>query len=240
MPADTPRTSAGPGAVPSRSDIGRRVAARREQLGLSREEVAGRAGSAGSYLQYVEEEATVLGVTFLLRLANALETTVAELSGGTVDLPPGTGRAAHHPELRELSGDECRSLLGTHGVGRVVVTTGEGPAIVPVNYLVVQGNVSFRTALDALPARAAGTDTAFEADHIDDALSQGWSVLIVGQAHMVTDAESLRILEEHALTTPWAGGERTLWITIVPRRVTGRRIAVRQNPAAAGPSGKLR
>lgn len=235
MSGNTPQESADRSAPLSRSDVGRRVAARREQLGLTREEVAERSGSATGYLQYVEEGPAVPGIAFLLRLANALETTVAELIGGTADLPPGTGRSARHPELRELSGDECRALLGTHGVGRVAVATAEGPAIVPVNYLVLHGNVSFRTAAHALPARVAGSDTAFEADHIDDALSQGWSVLIVGRAHTVTDADSVRILEEQASTTPWAGGERTRWITVVPRRVTGRRITVRPSPAAARP-----
>ncbi|MFJ7271335.1 helix-turn-helix domain-containing protein [Streptomyces sp. NPDC099050] len=38
-----------------RSDLGRRVAARRTELGLSREDVALRAGSAESYIAYVEE-----------------------------------------------------------------------------------------------------------------------------------------------------------------------------------------
>lgn len=233
MSGNPPHTSAAPGSASSRSDVGRRVAARREQLGLSRELVAERAGSATGYLQYVEEGPATPGIAFLLRLANALETTVAELSGGTVDLPPGTGQAAHHPELRELSGDECRALLGTHGVGRIAGTPAEGPAIVPINYLLFQGNVSFRTGPNAVPARVSGGDVAFEADHIDDALSQGWSVLIVGRAHTVTDADSVRILEEQAATTPWAGGERTMWITVVPRRITGRRITVRQNPTPA-------
>jgi transcriptional regulator with XRE-family HTH domain len=235
MSGNTPQDSAAPSVPLSRSDVGRRVAARREQLGLTRDEVAERAGSATGYLQYLEEGPAVPGIAFLLRLADALETTVAELSGGTADLPPGTGRAAGHAELKELGDDECRALLGTHGVGRVAVTTVEGPAIVPVNYLVFHGNVSFRTAPNALPARVAGSDAAFEVDHIDDALSQGWSVLIVGHAHTVTDAETVRTLNEQASTTPWAGGERTSWITVVPRRITGRRITVRQNFAAARP-----
>lgn len=75
----------------ARGDIGRRVAARREHLGLTRMELALRTGSAPGYIEYVETRPGPHGASFMLRLANALETTVNELTGGTVDLPPGWG-----------------------------------------------------------------------------------------------------------------------------------------------------
>ncbi|MCP9947000.1 pyridoxamine 5'-phosphate oxidase family protein [Streptomyces somaliensis] len=213
-----------------RGDIGRRVAARREQLGLSREDVALRAGSAPGYLQYLEEQAAVPGMGFLLRLADALETTVGALTGCNADLPPGVGHAVHHPELVELDPDECWSLLGTHGVGRVAVTTHEGPAILPVNYVAGDGEVAFRTSPESLPGKAAGGEVAFEADHIDEAFSRGWSVLLVGSARTVTEPGEARALTERAFTAPWAGAERDLWIAISPSRVTGRRIRVHRAP----------
>jgi nitroimidazol reductase NimA-like FMN-containing flavoprotein (pyridoxamine 5'-phosphate oxidase superfamily) len=214
--------------VRSIGDIGRRVALRREQLGLTRGQVAARAGTAPAYLQYVEEQPTAApGISFVIRLANALETTVAELRGGGADLPPGVGRAAYHPELLELDPEECRARLSTHGVGRVAVSTPNGPAIVPVNYAVVDGAVVFRTAPDATAASAAGTEAAFEVDHIDEALSQGWSVLVVGPAEYVTGPAAVQHLADEARTGPWAGGDRELWVRIAPERVTGRRIQVR-------------
>lgn len=219
-----------PGPEHLKGDIGRRVAARREQLGLSREEVALRAGSAPGYIQYLEEQTATPGMGFLLRLADALETTVVALTGGTADLPPGVGHAAYHPELLDLGAEECWQLLGTHGVGRVAVTTHEGPAILPVNYLVSGREVAFRTQPESAPAlvaRAAPGEVAFEADHIDDAFSQGWSVLLVGPARTVTEADAVSALEEHAYTTPWAGGDRDLWVAIAPTHVSGRRIRVR-------------
>ncbi|GAA4931675.1 hypothetical protein GCM10023237_62280 [Streptomyces coeruleoprunus] len=203
------------------------MAARREQLGLSREEVALRAGSAPGYIQYLEEQTATPGMSFLLRLADALETTVVALTGGAAGLPPGAGHAAYHPELVDLGPEECWTLLGTHGVGRVAVTSHEGPAILPVNYLVAGREVAFRTSPDSVPAKAASGEVAFEVDHIDDAFSQGWSVLVVGAARTVTDPDGVRDLEEHAFTSPWAGGERDLWVAIAPARVTGRRILVR-------------
>jgi nitroimidazol reductase NimA-like FMN-containing flavoprotein (pyridoxamine 5'-phosphate oxidase superfamily) len=208
-------------------DIGRRVALRREQLGLSRDDLATRAGTSPGYVRYLEEYPADPSAGSLLRVAAALDTTPAELHGGGADLPPGLGRAAHHPDLVELDPEECRARLSTHGVGRVSVSTSRGPAIVPVDYSVVDDAIVFRTAPDASPAAAAGAEVAFEVDHIDEALSQGWSVLVVGRAHQVTETEAVRRPADTAYTKPWPGGSRDLWLRIEPARVTGRRIQVR-------------
>lgn len=174
-------------------------------------------------------------MSFMLRLANALDTTVSELTGSNMDLPPGTGHAGYHSQLIELSADECRELLSTHGVGRIAVSTTEGPSVVPVNYVVVGSLLAFRTAAGATPAAAAGHVVAFEVDHIDDALSQGWSVLATGTASTVTDPNVVQSLNEVAYTDPWPDGRRDLWLTIAPTRLTGRRIHVRQSHSP--PSG---
>lgn len=208
-------------------DIGRRVALRREQLGLSREDVAVRAGTSPGYLRYLEECPAEPGTGVLLRLAAALDTTAAELRGGGVGLPPGAGRAGYRPDLLELTPRECYALLSTHGVGRISVSTSQEPSILPVNYSVVDDAVVFRTAPDASPAAAAGAEVAFEVDHIDEALSEGWSVLVVGRAQRVTDPESIRRLGDHAYSRPWPGGSRDLCLRIDPTRITGRRIRVR-------------
>jgi nitroimidazol reductase NimA-like FMN-containing flavoprotein (pyridoxamine 5'-phosphate oxidase superfamily) len=211
--------------TPTAGDIGRRMVLRREQLGLTREEVAAGAGATPGYLEEQPTAAPDMG--FLRRLAEALETTVTQLRGGNDDLPPGIGGAAYHPELMELDPEECRARLFTHGVGRLAVSTPDGPAIIPVYYAVVEGAVVFRTAPGATPALAAGTEVAFEVDRIDEALSQGWSVLVVGRAEYVTDPVAARHLADRARSGPWAGGDRELWVRIDPERVTGRRIRVR-------------
>ncbi|MFI9645855.1 helix-turn-helix domain-containing protein [Streptomyces sp. NPDC052040] len=207
--------------------LGRRLALRREELGLSRCEAAARAGMAPSYLQYLEEQPTAApGVSTLLRLAGALETTVLELTGGDVELPPGLGQAAGHPRFSEITVRECRDLLSSHGVGRLAVPTASGPEIVPVNYTVIDGAVVFRTAPGTVPSQASGTQVAFEVDRIDASFSQGWSVLVRGHAGTVTDPDSVRRLEEAAYSEPWAGGQRDLWIRIDTFSITGRRITV--------------
>ncbi|MFF4603143.1 DUF1918 domain-containing protein [Streptomyces sp. NPDC001339] len=205
-------------------DISRRVAHERRRQRLSRTELAARAGVSAPYLAYLEERPANPDLATLTALAGALGTTVARLRGGGADLPPGGGQAAYHPELRELSPDACRDRLGTHGVGRIAVSTPDGLAVLPVNYEVIDGAIAFRTAHGTVPAAAAGSDAAFEVDHVDEAMSQGWSVLVHGRARTVTEPDAVRRLDEQAHSRPWAGGERPLWVLIEPRHLTGRRI----------------
>jgi nitroimidazol reductase NimA-like FMN-containing flavoprotein (pyridoxamine 5'-phosphate oxidase superfamily) len=210
-----------------RGDLGRRIARRRAELGLTRRETALRAQMAPSYLRYLEEQpAAAPDRGALMRLAAVLGTTASELSGGHADLPPGRGRAARKVEFTELTERECQDLLGTHGVGRLAVTTPAGPLVVPVNYGVVDGAIVFRTAAGTTPAQVSGHEVAFEVDRVDEALSQGWSVLVRGRAHAVTDPDEARRLAERVYSAPWAGGRRDLWIRIEPDAVTGRRITV--------------
>ncbi|MEU9123257.1 pyridoxamine 5'-phosphate oxidase family protein [Streptomyces sp. NPDC048506] len=218
----------GSGARPGqpRSDLGRRAALRRQQLGLTREEVAARAAASPGYLQYVEEHGAEPDIGFLLRLAAALDTTVADLTGRTTDLPEGPGKAGAHPEVLVLGPAECWELLSTHGVGRVAVTLDDAPAVFPVNYTVAEGVIAYRTHANSGPAAVAGHEAALEVDHIDDAFSQGWSVLAVGPAEVVTGFYASRALEEQAYSAPWVGGGGYQWITIRPTRLTGRRIRV--------------
>ncbi|MFJ5837142.1 helix-turn-helix domain-containing protein [Streptomyces shenzhenensis] len=221
------RTRTGTAPAKPLGDLGRRLAARRIQVGLTRREAATRAGMATSYLGYLENHPGAAPSTgALMRLAEALETTVTELSGGAVELPSGTGHAARSPEFTRLRPGECRALLASHGVGRIAVPTSSGPVIVPVNYGVVDEAIVFRTARGATPSLAEGRQVGFEVDHIDDAFSQGWSVLARGTAREVTDPQEQRRLTQRAYSMPWAGGTRNLWVRIHPFTVTGRRITV--------------
>ncbi|RVU22735.1 helix-turn-helix domain-containing protein [Streptomyces antnestii] len=221
---DTGAASAGP-----QGDIGRRIAQRRQELGLTREETAARVGTAPDYIQYLEEKPSAMpGIGVLIRLADALGIAVSALRGSDAGLPPGIGTAADHPELAEMSVDECWERLSTHGVGRVAIDGPAGLLIVPLNYTVVDGAIAFRTAPDATPATAVGNQVAFEVDRIDEALSQGWSVLLQGRGRAVTDPDTVRRLNALAYSGPWAGGERDMWVRVEPDAISGRRIVVRR------------
>ncbi|MBG0830123.1 pyridoxamine 5'-phosphate oxidase family protein [Planomonospora sp. ID67723] len=220
--------STAPGAAPG--DLGRRVAARREALGLSREQLAGQADIDSGYLAYLEESAASPTSETVQSLAAALETTPEELLGGTVDLPPGRGPAAAAPSLDMLDPNECLHLIFPGGVGRVAFTDAGGPMILPVNYVLHDNAVVFRTAVggpfdENLRTGVEGVEfkVAFEVDRIDDPNREGWSVLIRGGAHLVSSAEEQAIVKA-ADVQSWAGGERELYVKIIPAEVTGRRI----------------
>ncbi|BCM72188.1 MULTISPECIES: helix-turn-helix domain-containing protein [Streptomyces] len=210
---------------PPQGDLGRRIERRRKELGLTLEELAFRAAMAPSYLAHLEQHSTAAPEAgTVLRLAGALRTTPTELGGGNAGLPPGVGRAARSPRLTELDEEDCRRLLSTHGVGRIAVSTDGAPVVVPVNYSVVDDAVVFRTQPGTVSLQGLGREVAFEVDRVDDALSQGWSVVVRGPAEPVTDPEAVRRLEERAYSAPWAGGERDVWVRVTVTALTGRRI----------------
>ncbi|MEV8636449.1 pyridoxamine 5'-phosphate oxidase family protein [Streptosporangium sp. NPDC051023] len=211
-------------------DLGRRIAQRRESLGLSREQLAGRARIDSGYLGYLEENAASPSAGTVDRLAAALETSSEELLGAAVEPSPEHSRVPAPPRLEKLDADECVRLVSPGGVGRVAFDSPTGPLILPVNYVMHDGAVLLRTAFGGpldrnLRTGVEGVDfkVAFEVDHIDEARRQGWSVLIRGAAHHISSER-----ERAAVTTvdvdPWAGGERELYIRITPVEISGRRI----------------
>ncbi|MCX4744750.1 pyridoxamine 5'-phosphate oxidase family protein [Kitasatospora sp. NBC_01287] len=210
-------------------DVGRRVARRRERQGLSREQVAAQAGMAVPYLEYLETSTGVADRGTLVRLAAALDTSVDDLLGGGLDLPPGRDKAAAHPVLEELAHAECWQRLATYGIGRIALTTASGPVVLPVNYWVLDGTLIFRTAADGPLAGAVGARVALEVDRIDEVLRTGWSVLAVGTAARVDDQPALAHLKERDAPSPWAGGERDLWVRIKPTELSGRVIRTPDN-----------
>lgn len=208
-------------------DLGRRAAARRHELGLTREEVADRAGMDPGYVAHVEEDAPQMTRQSLYRLAGALNTTQDYLLGIGTDVPPGTATTAVPlPETLELSPDTCMELIGPGGVGRFgFVARGEtAPTILPVNYALRDGAVVFRTSDHGVISGAVPGDAAFEVDRVDGATSEGWSVLITGHAAPVTDEAGVEALLSGASVRPWAGGDHDLLVRVIPDRISGRRV----------------
>ena len=206
-------------------DLPRRVAHRRQELGLTQREVAQRAGMDPGYLDYLEHSpAVALPRGSLLRLAGALETTVDYLRGGEVDRPPGPGRAGPHPHLDILSKEECEAHLAGGGVGRFVFLAEQGPIALPVNFRLADGDVVFRTRAEGALAAAAGTTVGFEADRIDEAMSEGWSVLITGRARLIDEPTELQKIISLGDIDPWPGGRREALMRIETGTISGRRI----------------
>ncbi len=205
-------------------DMGRRLRARRVALHLSVSELARQARIDPGFLQYLEDQAAVsVDSATLFRLAEALGTSAQALLGGGVDHPPGRAHRSPATQLIFLDAGECRRLVGTRGVGRVVFNEGRGPVALPVNYAIHVNDVVFRTTRQSTLSSVVGQAAGFQVDRIDDDLSQGWSVLFTGEASEVTDQSELEQLQGLP-PEPWADGVRDVYIRITPTAITGRRI----------------
>ena len=122
-----------------------------------------------------------------------------------------------------LGAEQCLELLATSGLGRIAVTIGAVPAIFPVQYQLVEGQIVFRAGRGTnLQIASADTVVAFEVDDVDPSWAQGWSVLVVGVARDVKDTVDVAsALEE----TPhlWDSGPGGRVIAILPAFLSGRR-----------------
>ncbi|MGD0379024.1 MAG: pyridoxamine 5'-phosphate oxidase family protein [Acidimicrobiales bacterium] len=125
--------------------------------------------------------------------------------------------------LEVLVAEQCLELLDTAHLGRVAVTIGAVPAIFPVHYRLLDGQIVFRTRKGTdLQTGSANTVVAFEADTVDATWEQGWSVLVVGVAREVTDTEALAAAW-HRAPDLWDAGVDAPCISILPGFVSGRR-----------------
>jgi nitroimidazol reductase NimA-like FMN-containing flavoprotein (pyridoxamine 5'-phosphate oxidase superfamily) len=205
-------------------DLSRRIARRRAELRLSVAQVAARAVVTPRYVEYLERYPAIPRPAILRALAAALRTTPAALLGAGGQAPPGRTPLAGSPAADKLTSAECLRLIEPGGVGRIALATASGLMVLPVNFVMVANSIVFKTGGGSLIAAHAADEVAFEVDHIDEALGQGWSVLVQGPAHRVAQLGELHHLREHVTVTPWAGGEREAYVRILPVHISGRRV----------------
>jgi nitroimidazol reductase NimA-like FMN-containing flavoprotein (pyridoxamine 5'-phosphate oxidase superfamily) len=125
----------------------------------------------------------------------------------------------------EMTVEECRDLLGSGVMGRVAMATPVGPRIVPVNYAVHGDAIVFRTApYSTLSTYGWNADLAFEIDHLDYDTHQGWSVVAVGRANVIDDADEIQEIRRSWDPRPWAPGVRNLYVRLEWRELTGLRL----------------
>ena len=96
---------------------------------------------------------------------------------------------------RALSDSECRRLLATRTLGRVGLSRGALPVIMPVEYVYDAGVVTFRTEDDGkLRAAVDGAVLAFEVDSYDSVSGNGWSVHVLGRATVLVSEDEIAML----------------------------------------------
>jgi nitroimidazol reductase NimA-like FMN-containing flavoprotein (pyridoxamine 5'-phosphate oxidase superfamily) len=123
----------------------------------------------------------------------------------------------------ELSDEECWRLLGSRSIGRVAFWTDDGPQIYPLNYVVDSDRIVLRvSAYGPLIINSEHGEVAFEVDEVDGELHTGWSLIAVGTASVLEGDEAHEMSNLRRLQ-PWAGGSRSAYVAIAPRRLTGRK-----------------
>jgi len=144
--------------------------------------------------------------------------------------PLGKASTDGHPDAVErdangleiLDRDACLLLLAQKSLGRIGITSGALPTVLPVNYRLIDGQIMFRTARGTkLAAASLNAVVAFEIDEMDAFARTGWSVVVTGIAREVEepDADALR-----DLIARWAPEPDGHVVAITPELISGRRL----------------
>jgi uncharacterized protein len=135
-----------------------------------------------------------------------------------VEPPRATHRLEVMPDL------ECVRLLRSNTLGRIALVDRESrPLVFPVNYFFDEGIVVFRTDPGTKLDLAPGARVAFEIDGYDAEASTGWSVVVKGFSHDVTEPADARAKRIHFWpVNPVVAGVKGHWIGIWVNEITGR------------------
>ena len=126
--------------------------------------------------------------------------------------------------LEVLDRATCFDLLRYATLGRISISSGALPTILPINYRLVDDQIVFRTARGTkLDAATENAVVAFEVDDVDPVAHAGWSVVVTGVAREVTDPEELARLEKVPLAR-WAPIGDSRLVAVSSDIVSGRRL----------------
>jgi uncharacterized protein len=126
--------------------------------------------------------------------------------------------------LIELDREECLELLAAKSVGRIAYAADYGARILPVNYVLADDSIIFRTVPDGqIFHHALDSMCAFEIDDTDEFFESGWSVVAIGRLELATgdDFDHIRYGKS---PQPWATGNRYMFVRLPCTQVSGRRV----------------
>lgn len=107
------------------------------------------------------------------------------------------GFVASPPSVEVLAEQQCRELLRSCDVGRVVTSIDALPAAYPVTYRLVGDDIVFRAGADnARTAVLHRSVVGFEVDRVDETEPAPWSVLVIGVAAVVDDPAERAAFDE--------------------------------------------
>lgn len=125
--------------------------------------------------------------------------------------------------MRELDVDTCMRLLSEQHFGRIAIDDGDGPLILPVNYVYHEGSVLFRSDVGSKTAAAEEhAKASFEIDHVDEDARVGWSVVVRGRLVEVVRRPELDRVQAAGVTPFVEGQGKHHFVRLYPRSITGR------------------
>jgi nitroimidazol reductase NimA-like FMN-containing flavoprotein (pyridoxamine 5'-phosphate oxidase superfamily) len=123
--------------------------------------------------------------------------------------------------VMQMPSHECWAAMRTVNLGRLGFSVGAEQEMFPLNYVIDQGTVVFRTSSSSrIGLCLDGRGVAFEADGITDDMA--WSVVVKGHAKEITglyDSIAAAELPVH----PLQPGHKPRLVRITADAVTGRR-----------------
>jgi nitroimidazol reductase NimA-like FMN-containing flavoprotein (pyridoxamine 5'-phosphate oxidase superfamily) len=127
-------------------------------------------------------------------------------------------------QLTRMPDSECVKRLRSTEIGRIGLVDREvHPLIFPVNYFFDEGVVVFRTGPGSKLDLAPGAHVCFEIDGWDAASGVGWSVLVKGIAHDITQPRGAPTGRMRFWpVAPLAPGPRGNWIGVWANEISGR------------------
>jgi nitroimidazol reductase NimA-like FMN-containing flavoprotein (pyridoxamine 5'-phosphate oxidase superfamily) len=122
-----------------------------------------------------------------------------------------------------LNESECWELLEHTAVGRLAVDIAGQPDIFPINFIVDNNGIVFRSAAGTKLAGAVlNRVVAFEIDGYEPEDRTAWSVVIKGNATPIERMQEVFDAEDLPLF-PWLAWEKPNFVRVDPTSITGRR-----------------
>ena len=122
-----------------------------------------------------------------------------------------------------MSLSDCWDLLRREVVGRLAVAVANTPDIFPINYIVDEDSIVFRSAPGTkLAAAVLGRSVALEIDGYDVVDTTAWSVVVKGVARRIESMKEYIEADDLPLF-PWHTAPKPEIVRIEPEIVTGRR-----------------
>lgn len=132
--------------------------------------------------------------------------------------------------VTHLSEEESWALLRARPVGRLATAVGNLPDVFPVNFVVDNGGIVFKTSRGSkLLELSINNQVAFEVDAWEQDLG-GWSVVCRGRARVLQDRKERDYAASLPLK-PWVATIKTHYVRIDVDHIVGRRFRFGEEPA---------